>query len=251
MACTIVIPSRRRPYTVKVAGKMFPDALWCVAESEAPEYALPPERLLIHPDSLEGKGLSAKRQWINDTVPGTVFQVDDDVFALFCMVGHEGVKGRRFYDPETIRAVIENAAHVAEEIGAPVFGFNQAWDVRKFRAYDPFHVSGWIGTAIGFTEAARAFKYDPALKSQCDIDFCLRVLLKGRYLWVDERFSFICKRFTNIGGSAGVRSSGEYEGNMLAVKRRWGRWMSVRKAKTTMRAMIHVPRRQSLDFGDS
>ena len=242
MSVQIVIPSRGRPHSVAVAGKLFPDALWCIGQDEARVYDVPAARQLIHPPEIIGIG--RKRQWILDHVPGVVFQVDDDVTKLWCTVG---LMGRPIEDPADIRQIIENAAHIAESIGAPVFGFDQAWDVRKFRPQEPLLFTGWVGTAVGFI--GREIRYDQSLLSQADIDFCLRCLLEKRVIFVDHRFSFICKRFTNRGGSAGLRSAADYEAQIQKVRARWGKWVSYKKAKTTWRLGVRVSRRQPLDYG--
>lgn len=189
------------------------------------------------------KGLAAKRQWINDHVPGIVFQVDDDVSGLWVNVGEYGHK---ITSADSILKIIENAAHVAQAWGAPVFGFSQSWDVRKYDPHDPFSPTGWVGTAIGFI--GREIKYDTTLTAQADIDFCLRCLLKKRHIFIDQRYAFICKRFTNAGGSAGIRTAAEHEAQVRKVLDRWGRWASFRKAKSTIRLNAKVPRRQALTF---
>lgn len=236
---TIVIPSRGRPGNVAKMTALFPKAIWCVSESEAESYVT--KRKLVHPDSI--LGLAAKRQWINDRLHGVVFQVDDDVTALWSNVGE---LGHRITNPNTIEGIIRNAAHSAIQFGAPVFGFNQAWDVRKYDPFDPFSLSGWVGTAVGFI--GREIKYDTTLTAQADIDFCLRCLLKKRIVFTDKRFSFICQRFTNGGGSGGIRTAEDYKAQVERVRDRWGQWISYRKAKGTMRMNTRVARRQKLEL---
>jgi len=154
--------------------------------------------------------------------------------------------GHKITSADSILKIIENAAHVAQAWGAPVFGFSQSWDVRKYDPHDPFSPTGWVGTAIGFI--GREIKYDTTLTAQADIDFCLRCLLKKRHIFIDQRYAFICKRFTNAGGSAGIRTAAEHEAQVRKVLDRWGRWASFRKAKSTIRLNAKVPRRQALTF---
>lgn len=237
----IIIPSRARPQNVAPASLVFPRATWCVGESDTGRYDLPKSRRLVHPDSVVGIG--RVRQWILDHVEGPVFMADDDIKMLWCTVGDFG---RPVDDPEAVQSIIENCAGIAEAVGAPIFGFDQAWDVRKFHPPDPFRFTGWVGTAVGFI--GRDVQYDQSLLSQADIDFCLRALLEKRLIFIDHRFSFVCKRFKNAGGSAGIRSSAEYEAQIRRVCHRWGKWIFYRKVKGTYRLGVRVPRRQSLEI---
>lgn len=235
--------SRKRPQNVAAMDRNFPEAIWCVAEEEAEEYGgrLERSRVLAHPDVVVGIGRT--RQWILDNVPGDIFILDDDISHVWSNVGQTG---RRIVGHENIAQVIENAAEIARVAGAPVFGFNQAWDVRKFSPFDPFSFSGWIGTAIGFI--GRDIRYDENLKTQADVDFCLRALLERRKVFIDKRFAFACQRFNNSGGSAGVRDFGTYKAQVTTVCERWRGWASLADAKTTIRLKIDVPRRQPLDI---
>jgi hypothetical protein len=223
-------------------SSLFPRARWCVSAGEARAYlAAGAEEVLAHPNKLHG--LAAKRQWILDRVPGPVFMVDDDVTGVWCNVGEQG---HRIYGWQAIEEIIQNCAHAAASFGAPVFGFSQAWDVRKYDPCDPFSLAGWVGTAIGFL--GREIKYDTSLTAQADIDFCLCCMLKKRIVFIDNRFAFICKRFLNAGGSAGIRTAAEYERQIERVTARWGSWISFKKAKGTYRLNTRVSRRQALTF---
>lgn len=142
---------RRRPdrrcgliAAIQERGRIAEERMAARAFAElAAKYDVPTARKLLHPAELVG--IAKKRQWILDRVPGPVFMVDDDVMRLWSLVG---LTGRAVEGPENIRRVIENAAGIAESVGAPVFGFDQSWDVRKFSPYDPLRFTGWIGTAI-------------------------------------------------------------------------------------------------------
>jgi hypothetical protein len=237
----IIVLSRQRPGSVGDIEHLFPDSLWCIGANEAEAYAVPQSRKLIHPADVVGIG--KLKQWVLDNTQGTIFLVDDDIAKVWCMVGRAG---HEVSGAENIRQIIENAAEIAEAIGAPVFGFDQAWDVRKFHPMEPFLMTGWVSTALGFI--GREIAYDETLLSQADIDFCLRCLLKKRLIFVDQRFSFVCKRFNNRGGSAGIRSMAKYREQIDKVCRRWGQWIWFRQTKGTYRLGIRVSRRQPLDL---
>lgn len=241
MRLQIIIPSRRRPQRVAAIDKLFPDATWCIGADEAAAYKLPENRKLVHPAGLVG--ISRKRQWILDSTKGTILMVDDDVTKIWCNVG---LTGHAIEDAESARRIVENAAGIAEEIGAPIFGFDQSWDVRKFTPFDPFSFGGWVGSVSGFT--SRDLRFDAALLCQSDIDICLQALLRKRLIFVDHRFAFVCRRFTNAGGMSGVRTAEQWRMDTDRLRQKWGQWISMQKVKTTVRIIPRVPRRQHLDI---
>lgn len=239
-AIKIVVPSHQRPENVKRMESLFPGCIWCVSESEADSYKT--ENKLTHPDSLYG--IAAKRQWILDRISGVVFQVDDDIEGLWVNMGNTG---HRITRPEQIYQVIENAAEMARGFGSPVFGFNQAWGVRKYNPHDPFSLSGWVGTAYGFI--GRRIKFDQNLSVKAsDVDFCLQALLKERVIFSDKRFGFICTRFTNAGGLSALRTQEKYDAQVAYFFGKWGQWAKATKAKSTVKINTQVERRQPISL---
>jgi hypothetical protein len=243
----LVIPSRGRSKNVRRTSSLFPSAFWCVAKGEAEDYlkaGVPKNLLVTHGDN-EAIGIASKRQWIIDKFKGeTTFQLDDDIYGVWSMTNK---KGRPIEGAGNILRLIENAAEISRGIGATVFGFCQVWDVRKSIPMNPVAFHGWVGTAIGI-HPSKVLRYDTELKTQADIDFCLKALLLDRIIYVDNRFGFMCERFSNSGGSAGIRDEKTYREQCDLVKKRWGQWISVKKAKTTIRIAVHVNRRQPLEI---
>jgi len=239
MRVSIVIPSRQRVETLQThALTLVPDAVVCVGASEAAAYRRITPRLLIHPDSVVGIG--PLRAWIiAHAAEAAVFMVDDDVSALYSVVG---TYKRRITDPKDVRLVVENAAHCAAGIGAPIFGFNQAWDVRKFLPQKPLSFTGWVGGAVGVI--GRAPLYDPSLLLRADIDACLTALLKYRVIFRDDRFAFVHKRFGGTGGNAVVRSDTQHQNEIRYLRAKWGAHLTLQPTKTAIRLVVHVPRTQ-------
>ena len=246
----VVIPSKGRQGLIgKAALRLFPDATVTVAESEVAAYAgvtypdgrrlISEEQLVPHPDDVSGIG--PIRQWVLDHFDDEcIVMVDDDVYELVLLVHYVP---RKMSQPEVVRQVVHNAANVAQGIGAPVFGFNQAWDVRKFRPFEPFSLNSWAGGVIGII--GRDLRYDPNLRLRADIDFCLQALQRKRITFIELRFSFMHRRFGVAGGNASNRSSRRNEEEIAYLQRKWGDHLKVADKKTTTRLSIHVPRRQS------
>ena len=124
----VVIPSRKRVESCKKTIRLFHDPIVTVAESEMSDYASLLCEVVSHPDDLVGCG--PIRQWILDNFGGnTIFMADDDISHVWCLLGTS--RKRAIRDPVAIMQILENAEMIARAIGAHVFGFNQAWDVRS------------------------------------------------------------------------------------------------------------------------
>ena len=103
----IVVPSRRRLENMPTIRRLLPDALICVDESEADEYAeLCEGRLLIHPQM---SGLPKIRNWIHANVEADyIAHIDDDFRQVLSQVSVFGNK-RKITRAEEISVLIENA----------------------------------------------------------------------------------------------------------------------------------------------
>lgn len=233
----VIIPSRKRTELLGTSAlRLFPDATVCVGASEAKAYGKLTTNLLLHPDDVTGIG--PLRQWILDHVKDeAIFMVDDDVYALYSLVG---TRARRLTDPRDVRTVVESTAACAAGAGARIFGFNQAWDVRKFLPMKPLAFTGWVGGAIGVI--GRDVAFDTSLKLRADIDACLTSLLRHRLIYQDLRFSFAHRRFEGAGGNAVSRSGNNHEREIAYLQRKWGAHLAVRKSKTAILLKVHVPR---------
>jgi hypothetical protein len=241
----VIIPSRKRLVECKHALTLFPGALVVVREDEYPIYhkGLPADvEILAHPTEVSGIG--PLKHWIMANVDDeTLVFVDDDVRYMKVVAGFI-TQSRVIRDPKAVAQVLANAEHIAREIGAPVFGFDQTGgDVRKFRPQDPFGFSGWVGAVVGVI--GRDVQYDTRLKIRADIDFCLSAQLHKRIIFIDRRFSFIhFQRFTHPGGNSHLRSSERSQADMDLLKQKWGKWVTFKEAKTTLRIVVNVKRRQ-------
>lgn len=233
----IIIPSKgRADLLADKAFRLFPDASVCVGKSEVAEYQKVTKDLLVHPDKVVGIG--PLRQWVLDHVDDPcVVMVDDDVK---CVYNVTGFYKERYDDPQVAMAVLERTAILAGDAGCRVFGFNQAWDVRKYNPFKPFVLNGWTGGIIGFV--GRDLRYDTSLLLRADIDFCLQSLQRHRIVMIENRWLFVHDRFTGAGGNALQRSSARHEKEIAYLRRKWGAHLAIRKAKNTIRLMVQVER---------
>lgn len=239
----VVIPSKDRVEDCRTALTLFPDALVVVREDQQAMYAPLGVELLAHPMGVSG--IAPLKNWILDNVPDEVlFLVDDDVYNVRSPIGHP-TKSHSIRDPQMIREFLANTEQIARGLGTPVFGYDQTGgDVRKFRPQDPIGFNGWVGAAMGII--GRELRFDPVLRIRADIDFCLQAQRRFRTIVCDRRFSFIHRpRFTYRGGNAGSRSQERNQQELAYLREKWGEWLSVKLAATTVRLVVNVDRRQA------
>ncbi len=234
-----VIPSRGRAQSIgENTLRVVPDALVCVGESEAAAYGAVTSNLLVHPDDVVGIG--PLRQWVLDNVADpVVVMLDDDIKGVYWK---GDIKQKRIDDPDHVRAVIERVAIMAADAGARVFGFAQAQSPMEYKAFEPFALSTWVGGVVGVI--GRELRYDTSLILRADIDFCLKSLLRDRFVWVETRYCFQHVRFAGRGGNASNRSSERHRREIDLLLKRWGRHISHRTQKGTTCLKIRVPRRR-------
>jgi TET-Associated Glycosyltransferase len=225
----IVIPSKGRPDTLREGSlQLFPDATVCVGDDEADAYQKVTPNLLVHPADVTGIG--PLKQWILDHVPErTVVMIADDITRCWALVGFNK---RALTDHRQLRRILEVTAQCAEDAGAPVFGFNQAPDVRKVMPQQPFRFSAWVGGVVGVI--GRDVAFDTGLKLRADIDFCLSALVSHRVIWQDLRFAFVHGCFTGKGGNAVNRSQARHEMELAYLQRKWGQYLHISRKKTVI-----------------
>lgn len=233
----IIIISRSRWKDLpKKSLRLFPDATVCVHECEVQHYRKLTDKVLVHPDEIVGIG--PIRQWVIDNVKDeTVVICDDDITHVYSQVGYHKV---RIEDPETAQAIVERTAILAGDAGLSVFGFQQGARPMSYSNCRPFSLATWTGGVVGVI--GKDLKYDTSLLLRADIDFCLQSLMRDRFVLIDGRYSFIHTRFAGQGGNAAQRSSERHEREIAYLKRKWGQYLRINKAKGTIRLNINVER---------
>lgn len=237
----IVIPSRKRVESCRVAAALVPCADVCVAESEKGDYAEFGKRLSTHPD--EVTGMAAIRTWILDHWDEEcVVTFDDDVSRLVCLVGR---RPRNIVDPAAVLRVLLNSAAIAKQIGAPLFGYAVTANILSFSPYDPFAFLKAFGPVLGFV--GRRIYPDPHLNHSTDADMALQALLKYRIVWQDTRFCFEHKIMTNSGGNRHFITIDKWRADQKYLKRKWGVYVKEQTSGGVTRTVINdVTRRQKL-----
>ena len=217
----------------------MPFATLLVPESEKELYEHTGLEIDTVPDEIIGLG--PLRNWVLDNYKEhVIIMADDDISHVWVNSRKKGVK---ITDPETIFQLLVNTAQCAVDLRTSCFGFSQVWDVRKYNATEPFDLAGWVGGVIGVVGRDIRF-VDHMFK--VDVDFCLRVLMKDRILWKDNRFSFVQKRDKNLGGNSLFRTSERVEKELTYLEHRWGKYFKRRLSKAGEITNIRVKRKNDL-----
>jgi len=234
----IVIISRGRSKTIE-SHKLFPYADLIVPEEEREEYKKAvSNNLVTTPNNIIGLGIL--RNWVLDNYKEEcIVMVDDDIKALY-YIG--GVNAKRIENADTIEAVIYNAYIMASDINLGFFGFNQAWDVRKYKADSPIVLNSWAGGVVGII--GRELKFCKN-KFKVDIDFALQNLLHKRIVIIDSRYSFAQARDRNKGGNSKYRTKEGVENEIAYLKNKWGKHFKIKKTKTTYQTILDVKRKNA------
>lgn len=224
---SIVIPSHRRAGAVKAINAVT-DPILCVEESQRDEYAdaYPETRIDTHPDSIVG--LTAKRQWIYENY-GTVFMLDDDV-PYFVHLGRAPGEEPKV-PPAMARALIEQACHMAEGIGAYLFGFNNVLRPEQYLPHKPFALQGYIpGHSTGIRAGSKLY-WNANLRTTDDYWISALNAYHYRVAYKDLRYAAMqAGTFTSLGGQASHRTMAaeresteilnEYFGDVIQRKRK-------------------------------
>jgi len=234
----IVISKGRANSVYGKTLRLVPDALVCVAESEAKDYrkALPAFKIITHPDDVVGIG--PLRNWVTTNVSdGTCIMLDDDIS---CVYDQSQLRKIRIEDPQHCMAILERTAIVAQEAKVRLFGYTQMARPLAYKPFEPISLSTWMGGVVGVN--GKDPIWDESLLLRADIDACLRSIMKDRIVLVDSRYCWIHARFEGKGGNNTLRSSARHQAEIGRLLLRWGRYLKVKKEKGTTRLVIRVVR---------
>jgi hypothetical protein len=239
----VVIPSRRRAESCKHAVRLFKNPIVCVAEEEREDYRDVGVTVVTHPN--EVVGLGPLRQWILDRfTERCIFQCNDDVKSLYCVVGF---RPRKIVDPDAIERIILNCANICEDLGISCFSFSPFQDdVRKFRPQKPFSLTRLEGAMLGVID--RKVRYDPNIRQFDDVDLSLQCCLKERIVWQDSRFAADHNFITKGGGNTISRGLENTKRELQYMKRKWGPYLGAGYGKETISLKVKVFRQQDLEL---
>ena len=241
MKVTKVILSRGRHDTI-TTHKILTDFDLVVPQSELNKYkdvVTNANNIIPIPDNVEGLG--AVRNWTLDHYDSeVVIMFDDDISHFYSLLN---MKAEKIKDKDLINTIILNCASNCIEAKASVFSFNQVkGDIRKYRHTDPFNLKTWSGTIMGVV--GRKYKFTEINKTKVDADYSLQCLLKDRIVWVDQRFSFECKRDNNKGGNSLCRDQKTIDNEINFLDQKWGKYIIIKQHENIYSLKLNVERTQ-------
>ena len=213
-----IILSKGRSEVI-TTDKLISDYIVLVPDSEKEDYIRNKvKNIETIPDSV--KGLGSIRNWVMDNYDGDLVMLDDDITNFYYMGGKSA---KRINSTEARDQILYNTYICSKDAGAPCWSINQSTDARKYTAYSPFSLRGWIGSVVGIND--RSVRWDCKNKLRVDVDYSLQVLKEKRFMWIEKRFSFYSNKDKNIGGNAFLRSQDNYKSEKRYLKRKWGKYI--------------------------
>lgn len=197
------------------------------------------ENIISIPDEITGLG--SVRNWVLDYYSDEiVVMYDDDVSHFFSLLNDKAYK---ITDRDMIECIIGNAAINCMDANLSMFGLNQVQsDVRKYDHTQPFNLKGWGGTIVGII--GRKYRFTEINKTKVDADYSLQCLLRDRIVWIDNRFSFACKRDHNKGGNSLYRSQDRINKEIAFLENKWGSHIKISNHNHTYSLKLNVQRTQ-------
>lgn len=233
----VVISTHRRAGRVSTT-KHVANAMLCMEESQAGEYAEHHDKasFLVHPDSV--KGLGAKRNWLYERL-GDFFQLDDDVIGAYRRYRPAGGRRGTMCSPERAYEIIQQSAATAREMGAYLFGFGTHAHPLAYDPNRPFRFGGYInGGAFGLLKGSMISWPPEIIPARLMVASDHWVVLLNayhhRYAFIDERYVFaITGTYTAPGGLREWRDdTAEMDGYRM-LRKYFGDTVRLREEKST------------------
>ena len=214
----IIIPSYKRAGMVE-GYDYFPTAVIVVPESQRDEYAnhYDSKRIVTLPDSEDGN-IARKRNWIIKTFSRPLLMVDDDVQGLgHTEAGRQNIK----LSSQEAAAVIEEGTNLADQFKCPIWGINENSDGRNYQEYRPFSLTNPI---LGPFQChlEHELKFDERMNTKDDYDMAIQALNRYRKILRLNKYHYICRHGTNVGGIVSYRTRQLEEESCKAIMRKWG-----------------------------
>lgn len=218
----MAIPSKSRPNSVKSSWLLpIGNARLIVHDREFDQYAASYGADMVRavPDSVDGIGATrAEIMRITESEGfDFVFMVDDDIRAVYNMFT---LQCRKIKNVDTVRAIIENTAQLADDLGIGFFGFHPTCVSMERCSQLPYSFRRFVNVAHG--SFAGKVVFDPNLRDCEDIDALLNEFKERRVALVNNRYGSSSERWSP-GGCVDSRSSVQFEKTRAYLDAKWGR----------------------------
>jgi hypothetical protein len=197
----------------------------CVHKSELQDYKNHECEIITH----NKNSLAEIRQYLYKKF-GDIFMVDDDIVSVEKLFTNEDVK----LTPVQIHDLIQNTYHVANDIGAKLFGFNNTMNPKHYKPQKPFVANGYVNAcAFGLIKDAN-LHFSPKTVA-CESHWInLLNAYYNRYSFVDTRYAFRQKpksTFLLEGGQTLKRTTITEQRDTLYLRMMFGNSVQLKKGQ--------------------
>lgn len=227
----LVIPSRKRPHRVH-QHPLFEYANVIVHESEVDDYSNEFDRIGRWPASLlphQKNSYPAIANYVFAELDSPQIDwiqlTDDDFRAMLRLMTRNGKRSME-KRPDHIAAIWHQSFIVAKNLPTGIFVYASTAIPYERRAYKPFSLRSWgMAGAWGFID--RSVPFDEILNLNADLDMCLQMMVKWRFILKDNRFYGWCeetggKMASDVGGVANQRTRAAFERAFHYLQQKWG-----------------------------
>lgn len=223
----IVCPSKGRASAVNTA-KFVDDLILVVPAKEVDEYKdfNPMCEVIAEPNHV--RNIVSSRQFILDTFDN-VFMMDDDLVNVRRNYIEEG-EPYLVDDPVEVRALIQRAADIAEDVGAFMFGFQNIRTPLHYIDQQPFKFTGYLNASYTGYLKGHGLNYDTSyVEGEDHYMSCLNVY-KNRYMYIESRYSIVTQgNFEAEGGCQTDRTKDGMLETTLKLRRQFGNVIHIKK----------------------
>jgi hypothetical protein len=223
----IVTPSKGRASNV-ITKKLIEDLILVVPEKEVEEYEKhnPECTVIAEPDHV--RGITASRQFILEQFDN-VFMIDDDITSVRMNWIEEGEE-YLVTDPDEVRDIIQRAADMAQDINAKMFGFVNLRQPLHYVSHTPYGFTGYLNASYTGYLKGHNLAYDVSYSEGEDHYMSCLNVYKNRYMYIDQRYSFISiGNFSAEGGCNLDRTKEDMLLTTLKLRKTFGNAITIKK----------------------
>ena len=184
---------------------------------------MPADRLIIHPPT---ETLGQVREWIVQNTPQhCVVQVDDDFTGVRPRIG---LRRKKLIDPVAITSILVSGYQICNDLGLSAFYYAPNPNPSAFSPMEPIKLTAPMCGVFGIL--GKRLHFDKSLIHGEDCDFLMKVLLRDRVAYCDDRVCFDTGGMMHIpGGLQAMRTDAIMKNDVAKLKDRWGPHLLIQK----------------------
>jgi hypothetical protein len=245
MDVKIITPSRGRAKEVSTKN-VVKDIILVVPYDEFDEYKEFNSDVEIIRRPKEVMGIARVRQFILEQFEEP-FMLDDDLEYVRNFFNGEN-EPYKIDSPEKVREIIEQTKLLATEMGAKMYGYTHVMRPVNYYPQRPFRTTGFLCASQSGYLKGHGLKENFDIVSADDYYMTLLNIFHNRYMLIDDRYGFISKNFTNVGGLQNVRNVDNLKSDTLKLRELFGDAVALKKANSHKHNLNEGERSLNLPF---